>query len=67
MDERGTGPKSLMEEMNGCRELGCCSTVCLCCVLIGSRFDGFVMVQSGLALIDLLHGKTRTRGTRSPL
>ena len=38
--------------MNGCRELGCCSAVCLCCVLVGLRFDGFVMVRSGLASID---------------
>jgi len=30
----------------------CCSAVCLCCVLVGSRFDGFVMVRSGLASID---------------
>ena len=41
-----------MEGMNGCRELGCCSAVCLCCVLVGSRFDGFVMVRSGMASID---------------
>jgi hypothetical protein len=38
--------------VNGCRELGCCSAVCLCCVLVGSRFDGFVMVRSGRASID---------------
>ena len=52
MYERGTCLKSLVEEMNGCRELGYYSTVCLCCVLIDSRFDGFVVVRSGLASID---------------
>ena len=52
MGERGTGPKSLVERVNGCRELGCRSVMCLCCVLVGSRFDGFVMIRSGLAWID---------------
>ena len=49
---RGTRPKSLVERVNGCRELSYCSVVCLCCVLVGLRFDGFVMVRSGLASID---------------
>ena len=44
MGERGTGPKSLVERVNGCRELGFCLVVCLCCVLVGSRFDGFMVV-----------------------
>ena len=52
MGERGTGTKSLVERVNGCRELGCCSAVCLCCVLVSLRFDGFVMIRSGLAWID---------------
>ena len=34
------GPKSLMREANGCRELGRFSAVSLC-VLIGSMLDGF--------------------------
>ena len=52
MGERETGPKSLVERVNGCRELGRYSAVCLCCVLVGSRFDGFLMIRSGLAWID---------------
>ena len=38
--KRGTVPKSLVREANGCRELGRFSAVCLC-VLISSGFDGF--------------------------
>ena len=40
MDERGTGPKSLMERSKGCRELGHCLAMC-------SRFDasGSAMMQ----------------------
>ena len=52
MGERGICPKSLVERVVGCRELGCCSAMCLCCVLVGLRFDGFVVVRSGLAWID---------------
>ena len=52
MGERGIGPKSLVERVNRCRELGCRSAVCLCCVLVSSMFDGFVMIPSGLAWID---------------
>ena len=52
MGERGTCPKSLVERVDGCRELGCRSAVWLCCVLVGLRFDGFMMVRSGLASID---------------
>ena len=37
MGERGTGPKSLVERVNGCRELDCRSAVC-------SGFDGFVRI-----------------------
>ena len=33
----GKDPRSLMEGVNGYQELGCCSGVCLCRVLIGSR------------------------------
>ena len=42
MGKRGTGSKSLVERVNECRELSCCSAMCLCCVLVGSRFNGFV-------------------------
>ena len=40
MGERGTGPKSLVERMNGYRELGPCSAMC-------SRFDasGFDLMR----------------------
>ena len=34
------------------RELGCYLAVCSCCVLVGLRFDGFMMIRSGLAWID---------------
>ena len=34
-------PKSLVERVNGCRELGCCSAVCSGRALIGSGFDEF--------------------------
>ena len=50
----GHVPSLWWKRVNGCRELGCCSAVCLCCVLVGSRFDGFVMVRSGLAWIDVM-------------
>ena len=41
MVERGTGPKSLVERTNGCRELSCYSAMC-------SKFDasGFNLMRS---------------------
>ena len=47
MGERGTGPKSLMERANGCRELGRCLAMC-------SRFDA--SGSAVMCLIDTLSG-----------
>ena len=42
MVERGTGPKSLIEWLKGCQELGCCSAVCFVmrCVELIHPFTG---------------------------
>ena len=42
---RKTCPKSMMERMNGCRELGCCSVVC-------SGFDELIRFESPMVCCD---------------